>query len=38
VAEALDALPRRPIRTLGDVLLADGEARAWTEDRVAARV
>ncbi len=38
VAEALDALPRRPIRTLGDVLVADGEARAWTEDRVAARV
>jgi 1-deoxy-D-xylulose-5-phosphate reductoisomerase len=35
VAEALDALPRRPIRTLADVLTADGEARAWTNDRLA---
>ncbi len=37
VAEALDALPRRALHTLTDVLAADEEARAWTTDRVATR-
>ncbi len=37
VTEALDALPRRELRSLTDVLAADDEARAWTSDRVATR-
>ncbi len=34
VAEALDALPRRTVRTLAEVLEADTEAREWTAARV----
>ncbi|MDZ4753762.1 MAG: 1-deoxy-D-xylulose-5-phosphate reductoisomerase, partial [Phycisphaerae bacterium] len=36
VAEALEALPRRDVATLHDVLDADGEARAWTAARLSA--
>jgi 1-deoxy-D-xylulose-5-phosphate reductoisomerase len=36
VAEALDALPVRPVRSLTDVLDADRDARTWTSARVRA--
>ena len=38
VAEALDALPRRSLTSLADVLAADDEARSWTAERLSARV
>ncbi len=38
VADALDALPRRSLTSLADVLAADDEARSWTAERLSARV
>jgi 1-deoxy-D-xylulose-5-phosphate reductoisomerase len=36
VAEALDALPPRPLHGLAEVVAADAEAREWSRSRVAA--
>ena len=38
VAEALDALPPQPLRSLDDVAAADAAARAWAEEQIASVV